>query len=59
MTGGAPTEKTGNTSWVQCQCGHWFHVANALLDAEAVPLHCPACHREFFTAEAKRVERVG
>ncbi len=57
---GAPWEKSGNTSWIQCpSCEDWFHVGPELLDRPKVKLHCPACHTEFLQDEAKRLVTSG
>lgn len=54
----AAMEKAGNTHWVECGCGTWFPAADALLQEDGPPLHCPHCHREFEPGEAKRIERA-
>jgi predicted Zn finger-like uncharacterized protein len=55
-----PTEKRGNTHWVQCpNCKQWFHVSAGLLAREAVKLHCPACQNLFPREAAARVAKAG
>ena len=60
IAAGASWEKTGNTSWVQCDpCKSWFPVGPSLLARPEVKLHCPHCHREFVAAESARVIKAG
>jgi predicted Zn finger-like uncharacterized protein len=60
LAAGAPWEKSGNTSWAQCNaCKSWFHVGPALLAKADVKLHCPQCHHEFLAADAARIIKAG
>lgn len=60
MLAGAPWEKSGNTSWVQCpSCKNWFPAGPSLLNRPEVSLHCPHCGTEFTQAQAARIIRAG
>lgn len=49
--------KTGNTVWAACpSCAVWFPVAPDLLAAR-IDLHCPICHLEFPSGDARRILR--
>tara|TARA_B100000686_G_scaffold342581_2_gene421999 strand:- start:175 stop:354 length:180 start_codon:yes stop_codon:yes gene_type:complete len=51
-------EKKGNTIWVQCvKCDHWFHVSPALIKLNDVKLICPECGNQFFSKEAKDIQK--
>jgi hypothetical protein len=57
---GAPWEKTGNTSWVQCpSCRNWFPAGPSLLERSEVKLHCPQCDGDFPQDKAARIIRAG
>lgn len=57
---GAPWEKSGNTSWVQCAaCREWFHVGPSILNRPEVTLHCPHCGSDFKQADAPRIMKAG
>jgi hypothetical protein len=60
ITPGAPWEKTGNTSWAQCNaCKSWLHVGAGLLARPEVKLHCPSCQNDFLAADAARLIKAG
>ena len=57
---GAPWEKSGNTSWAQCNaCQSWLHVGTGLLARPEVKLHCPHCRNDFLAADAARLIKAG
>jgi hypothetical protein len=43
------SEKLGNSVWVACPaCATAFPVSPSIYGQRVVPMHCPACHEEFF-----------
>jgi len=60
IAAGAPWEKTGNTSWVQCKpCSRWFPAGPSILSRPEIKLHCPNCGSDFLQDNAARIIKAG